>query len=111
MESKTKNQCVVCGSVKGCKKYSVTDNLGIIKTDYACKNCAEEFGLETSAEEEDRNKGWWRSHLKMRLGREITDEQFEDFYKNLNKEKMPDYNCRLKIENGKIVLVICDDKL
>ena len=83
------NQCVMCGD-KDAIEYSVEDSKGNIKKDFACKSCAEELGLETSEEEEKRNRLWWRSHLKMRLGKEISDEDFEVFYinrPNPNKEK------------------------
>ena len=76
------NQCIVCGSVEGCLEYTTTDNHGNRNKEFVCKKCAEEFGLETDEEEEKRNRLWWRNHLRMRMGREISDEVFEEFYKN-----------------------------
>lgn len=80
------NQCVMCGD-KDAIEYSVEDSKGNIKKDFACKSCAEELGLETSEEEEKRNRLWWRSYLKMRLGKEISDEDFEVFYINRTNPK------------------------
>ena len=82
IEEETENlpKCVACGSVDGCLEYTWTGKHHSKATGFACKDCAEEAGLETEEEKEKNNRIWWRNHWRERMGRELSDEEFERFY-------------------------------
>lgn len=77
-------ECELCGNEEtACMEYHMTAN-NTISRPLVCKKCANDMGLETDEEAEIRNRIWWRNHLKMRLGKELTDEEFEYYYRNRN---------------------------
>lgn len=73
-------KCLACGSEEGCLKYTITDRHKNKNKYFACEDCAEELGLETDEEQEKQHRKWLRNHLRMRMGREISDEEFEKVY-------------------------------
>lgn len=75
--------CVACGGELGCMEYTTTDNHGNTKKEVACRSCAEEHGLGTEEQQKKRNRDWLRSDLRERMGRGISDEDFEKVCKKL----------------------------
>lgn len=81
----TTNECCGCGNETKVIQYSTQDSTGKITQDFLCKRCASELGFETIDEYEIRNRKWWRNHLEMKLGCEVSDEKFELYYNNKTK--------------------------
>jgi hypothetical protein len=83
MDNNDEYECVMCGNDDTkCIEYTIIDRHGTISRDFACKKCANEMGLKTDEETDRLNRIYWRLHLKLQLGREITDEEFEILYNN-----------------------------
>ena len=64
----------------------ISENITDLKYVIVCNDCKDEYGLETKEEEENRNRKWWRTHLTERIGRKITDGEFEDLYKKIKSD-------------------------
>lgn len=75
--------CIMCGSADGCAEYTLKDFHRFITKDFLCKKCAVELGLLKTEEVEKWNTKWWRQHLRMQIGRELTDEEYKAFYESI----------------------------